>query len=82
MLHITKHDLNVPDEEVTPEYLIGNLCIIGDVPSCVDQLQGLWETTGGFDTLLMIAHDWDDRPLWEHSMDLLANKVVPQLPSV
>ena len=82
MLHITKHDPDVPDEEVTPEYLIRNLCIIGDVPSCVDQLQGLWETTGGFDTLLMIAHDWDDRPLWERSMDLLANQVVPQLPSV
>ena len=82
MLHITKHDPDVPDEEVTPEYLIRNLCIIGDVQSCVDQLQGLWETTGGFDTLLMIAHDWDDRPLWERSMDLLANQVVPQLPSV
>ena len=65
MLHITKHDPEVPDEQVTPEYLIKNLCIIGDVQSCVDQLAGLWETTGGFDTLLMIAHDWDNRPLWE-----------------
>lgn len=82
MLHITKHDPQVPDAEVTPEYLIRNLCIIGDVPSCVDQLAGLWDATGGFDTLLMIAHDWDDRSLWERSMDLLANQVVPQLPSV
>ena len=82
MLHITKHDPAVPDEEVTPKYLIENLCIIGDVPSCVSQLEHLWETTGGFDTLLMIAHDWDDRPLWECSMDLLANQVAPKLPSV
>ena len=35
-----------------------------------------------FDTLLMIAHDWDDRVLWERSMALLANEVVPKLPSV
>ena len=82
MLHIMKHDPEVPDEEVTPEYLVKNLCIVGDAKSCVDQLEGLWETTGGFDTLLMIAHDWDDRPLWERSMDLLAKEVVPKLPSV
>ena len=82
MLHIMKHDPEVPDEEVTPEYLVKNLCIVGDAKSCVDQLEGLWETTGGFDTLLMIAHDWDDRPLWERSIDLLAKEVVPKLPSV
>ena len=82
MLHIMKHDEKVADAEVTPEYLIRNLCIIGNVNSCVDQLEGLWDTTGGFDTLLMIAHDWDDRPLWERSLDLLANEVVPKLPSV
>ena len=82
MLHIMKHDESVPDAEVTPEYLIRNLCIIGDTKSCVDQLEALWETTGGFDTLLMIAHDWDDRALWERSMALLANEVVPKLPSV
>jgi alkanesulfonate monooxygenase SsuD/methylene tetrahydromethanopterin reductase-like flavin-dependent oxidoreductase (luciferase family) len=82
MLHIMKHDPEVPDAEVTPEYLVKNLCIVGDAKSCVDQLEGLWETTGGFDTLLMIAHDWDDRPLWERSMDLLAKEVVPKLPSV
>ena len=82
MLHILKHDLEVPDEDINPEYLVKNLCIVGDVKSCVDQLEGLWESTGGFDTLLMIAHDWDDRPLWERSMDLLAQEVVPKLPAV
>ncbi|HIG54186.1 MAG TPA: LLM class flavin-dependent oxidoreductase [Candidatus Handelsmanbacteria bacterium] len=82
MLHIMKHDESVADAEVTPEYLIRNLCIIGDTKSCVQQLEALWQTTGGFDTLLMIAHDWDDRPLWERSMALLANEVVPKLPSV
>ncbi|HIL11104.1 MAG TPA: LLM class flavin-dependent oxidoreductase, partial [Candidatus Latescibacteria bacterium] len=37
MLHIMKHDESVADAEVTPEYLIRNLCIIGDTKSCVQQ---------------------------------------------
>ena len=82
MLDLMKHDPAVPDVEVTPEYVIEHLCIVGDVDSCIEQLQELWRVTGGFGTLLMIAHDWDEREKWEHSMDLLAREVIPKLPSV
>ena len=82
MLDLMKHDPAVPDVEVTPEYVIAHLCIVGDVDSCIEQLQELWRVTGGFGTLLMIAHDWDEREKWEHSMDLLAREVIPKLPSV
>jgi hypothetical protein len=30
----------------------------------------------------MIAHDWDDKAKWQRSMDLLATRVVPSLPSL
>jgi len=82
MLSLVKHEPDVPDEAVTPEYAMQHLCIIGDVDGCIRQLQDLWETTGGFGTLLMIAHDWDDREQWRRSMQLLAEKVVPALPSL
>ncbi len=73
---------DMSDDEVTLEYVLENLCIIGDVEECVRQLEDLWEVTGGFGTLLMIAHDWDDKARWLRSMKFLANEVVPALPSV
>ena len=38
------------------------------------------ELDGGFGTLLIYSHDYIDNPEpWEHSMDLLVNKVAPQI---
>ena len=82
LLDIMKLHPDMSDDEVTLEYVLKNLCIIGDVEECVRQLEELWEVTGGFGTLLMIAHDWDDKARWLCSMKLLANRVVPALPSV
>ncbi len=81
MLWITKRDPDMPDSDVTPDYIIKELCIFGDVATCTERLQALWDETGGFGTLLMITHDWDKRELWEKSMDRLAQEVAPVLPS-
>lgn len=77
-----KVDLDMPDDEVTPEYAVKNIAIVGDVDECIRQLQALWDATGGFGTFLMIAHDWDDRAKWLRSIDLLVNEVLPALPSI
>ncbi len=77
-----KGNREMSDDEMTPEYAVKNLAIVGDVDECIRQLQDLWEVTGGFGTLLMIAHDWDDKAKWTRSMALLKNEVVPVLPSV
>ena len=82
MLHIVKHDSDFPDDEVTPEYIIKNLAIIGDVDECIRQLHALWDETGGFGTLLMIAHDWDDKAKWVRSAELLVKEVLPALPTI
>ena len=44
------------------------------------QLMNVWEHARGFGTLLMIAHDWDDKTKWTRPMVLLAKEVVPRLP--
>ncbi len=80
MLNLVKSNLEMPDEAVTPEYMLNNLCIIGSPEECVRQLKSLYAEMGGFGTLLMIAHDWDDKQKWLRSMDLLARQVVPALP--
>ena len=77
-----KDDPDMPDEAVTPEYAVKKLAIVGDVDECIRRLQELWDVTGGFGTLLMIAHDWDDRARWQRSIELLINEVVPALPKV
>lgn len=81
-LGLMKHDPALPDEAVTIDYALKNLCVIGDVNDCIEQLQGLWEVSGGFGTLLMIAHDWDDPACWQRSMALLKQKVLPALPTL
>ncbi len=80
MLHLMKHDPDVSDQDVTPDYLIKHLCIVGNVNKCIQQLEDLWEITGGFGTLMMIAYDWDDKPKWLNSMELLTKEVLPSLP--
>ncbi len=75
-----KEDPNMPDDAVTPEYCVKKLAIVGDVEECIRRLREVWEQTGGFGTLLMIAHDWDDKAKWIRSMELLINEVIPALP--
>ncbi len=81
-LGLMKVDPAMPDEALTIEYLLKQLCIIGDVAECTRKLQELWHATGGFGTLLMIGHDWDDKARWIRSMQLLKNEVIPALPSI
>ena len=77
-----KIDPNMPDDEVTPEYMVKNIAIVGDVDEVTGRLQAVWDETGGFGTLLMIAHDWDDKAKWLRSMELLKHEVIPALPTV
>lgn len=82
MLHLMKLDPDMPDEQITVEYVLRNICIIGDKQSCIEQLEELWEITGGYGTLLMIKHDFDDTARWKRCMELLANEIVPAMPCI
>lgn len=81
-LNNLKRDPAMPDAAVTVDYCINELAIVGDVDECIHRLQALWAATGGFGTLLTIAHDWDDQAQWTRSMELLMHEVIPALPSV
>jgi limonene 1,2-monooxygenase len=70
----------MPDEAVTPEYCLQELAIVGDAANVTERLQALYDDAGGFGTLMMIAHDWDDEGVWRASMERLARDVVPRLP--
>lgn len=81
-LGLFKTDESMPDEEITLEYVLKNICIIGDKKSVKEQLESLWDLTGGFGTLLYIKHDFDDKERWQRCTRVLAEEVVPTLPTV
>ena len=72
-----KHDLDMPDEAVTHEYVMDSLVIAGTVGSVVEQLLAFRETVGDFGTLVYAGHDWADPALARRSMELMANDVMP-----
>ena len=80
MLPLMKRDPEMPDEVITPEYCVDEIAIVGDVDEVTRRLNELYEVSGGFGTLLMIAQDWDDRSKWQQSIERLAKEVLPQLP--
>ena len=76
---IFKHDLGMPNEAVTLDYLLDRLVICGSVNSVVDQLLAFREVTGDFGTLLYAGHDWADPALARRSMALMAEEVMPRV---
>ena len=80
MLDMLKDHPDRPDEEVTIDYMLKELCIVGDKEHVLQRLQQLYADTGGFGTLLMIAHDWDDKERWQATMRTLAEEIAPALP--
>ena len=65
--------------EWTLDYVLDNVWIVGDPDEVARQLRALYHRVGGFGTLLMISHDWDDPVRWQRSMHLLATEVLPRL---
>jgi len=80
MLDLPKQDPEMPDEAIDAEYIIDHIAVVGSVDTVTRKLQDLYDATGGFGTLLMIAHDWDDKAKMRRSMELMAREVIPQLP--
>ncbi|GAA0991104.1 LLM class flavin-dependent oxidoreductase [Subtercola frigoramans] len=73
-----KHDDSVTDDDLTLEYLIENLFVVGSVETVTRKLIQMQKESGGFGTLLVEAMDYEDRKdAWFHSLELLANEVLP-----
>ncbi len=58
---------------------VAELVIAGSAASVTERLVELYDVTGGFGTLLLAAHDWEDADLCRASMARLAEEVLPAL---
>jgi alkanesulfonate monooxygenase SsuD/methylene tetrahydromethanopterin reductase-like flavin-dependent oxidoreductase (luciferase family) len=74
-----KHEPSVPDAAVTDEYLTSQLLISGTANEVADRLIAFREHVGPFGRLLYVGHDWADPAAMRRSMELMAEKVLPQL---
>jgi alkanesulfonate monooxygenase SsuD/methylene tetrahydromethanopterin reductase-like flavin-dependent oxidoreductase (luciferase family) len=72
-----KRDDQQADSDCNLEYFLDEVIIAGDPEHVTGQLLELRERIGPFSTLILTAHDWDDRDRWIHHLELFAREVVP-----
>ena len=78
-LDIFKTEKSMPDSEVTIEYMMDNLWIVGSPDDAVEKIRELYDHVGGFGVLLVMGHEWKPKDKWTRSMKLLAEDVMPRL---
>ena len=79
MMGLLKNDPDMSDSDVTIDYLIDNVFIVGSVDEVAQQLNDLRGEIGAFGTLLAMGHEWDPYDAWFESMSLLKNEVLPKV---
>ena len=55
--------------------------VIGTPDEALQVLENLWDKSGGFGTILMLAHDWADWEATKRSYELFARTVLPKFNS-
>jgi alkanesulfonate monooxygenase SsuD/methylene tetrahydromethanopterin reductase-like flavin-dependent oxidoreductase (luciferase family) len=79
ILNQLKNDPGMADEDVTVDYMMENIWIVGDPLEVVDKIEQAYEETGGFGCLLGITQDPDDHTLVQRSQQLLMEQVAPKV---
>ena len=76
-LEIWKRDAHMTDAECNLDYFMDEVVVAGDPEEVTRQLIALRHQLGDFGTLVLVAHDWDDKQRWLDSLELFAHEVVP-----
>jgi alkanesulfonate monooxygenase SsuD/methylene tetrahydromethanopterin reductase-like flavin-dependent oxidoreductase (luciferase family) len=78
-LGMWKRDPGMDDAECNLRYFLNEVIIAGDPDYVARRLLELREQVGDFGTLILVAHDWDDKKCWLNSLELFAREVMPRL---
>jgi alkanesulfonate monooxygenase SsuD/methylene tetrahydromethanopterin reductase-like flavin-dependent oxidoreductase (luciferase family) len=74
-----KRDERQTDAECSLDYFLDEVVIAGDPDEVTRKLLQLRQDVGPFGSLILTAHDWDDRSHWNRSLELFAKHVMPRL---
>ncbi|MCO8276692.1 LLM class flavin-dependent oxidoreductase [Actinoplanes sp. TRM 88003] len=78
-LELFKTRRDQPDDEVTLDGILDQLVITGTPESVTEQILALREEVGDFGELVYAGLDWADPRLARRSMELMAQKVMPDV---
>ena len=78
-IELFKEHRDMPDSEVTLDYVLDRLVIWGSPNRAADRILAFREEVGDFGTLLYAGKDWVDREIGRNSMILLAEQVLPKV---
>ena len=79
MMSLMKPDQNMPDDDITVEYLMDNRWAVGDPDYCLQKIREMYDYLGGFGTLLILTQDFDPPEKTWKSMELFAKHIAPKL---
>lgn len=67
-----------PDIDDPYTYLTENrIALIGTPDDCIEYIERLWEGSGGFGTMTLLAHNWADWEQTKRSYELISRYVMP-----
>jgi len=79
LMSLFKHDQNVADSDVTPEYLVEHNWLVGSPRTVTQKLADMYGSSGGFGTMLVLTFDFsEEHDAWATSQQLLIDEVLPQ----
>ena len=74
-----KRDPKMSDADCNLDNFMNEVVIAGEPDEVTRQLLDLRERIGPFGTVVVIAHDWDNKERWLDSLELFAKEVMPAL---
>jgi alkanesulfonate monooxygenase SsuD/methylene tetrahydromethanopterin reductase-like flavin-dependent oxidoreductase (luciferase family) len=79
MVSLFKHHPEVPDSDVTIEYLADYSWLVGSPKTVAEKLGSMYQETGGFGCLLVLTFDQsENNEGWANSQRMLMEEVMPQ----
>jgi alkanesulfonate monooxygenase SsuD/methylene tetrahydromethanopterin reductase-like flavin-dependent oxidoreductase (luciferase family) len=67
------------DRELTTDYMVDQLVLCGTPNRVAEEILALREEAGDFGEIVYAGMDWVDPALAKRSMELMAEKVMPQV---
>ena len=78
-LGVFKENQSAQDDQLNLDQILDQLVICGEPNEVVDQILEFREEVGDFGELLYGGVDWVDEDLAKRSMELMAEKVIPEV---
>ena len=76
---LIKNNPDMSDNDVSIDYLIDNVWIVGSVETVIRKIEKLFHLVGGFGAMLIMGHEWLPEEKWKSCLELMAKEVVPAL---